>query len=119
MCGRIDKTYTIRATADTINFKFRPLAANHHYFQTLIQSSKAKGSNNYNAGFKIFFQAIPPKSPLHESITEENELSQIIKTSTLIPNSLLDDDFNNNENENNEPSSANNQETKDKTGIKN
>ncbi|CAF0884513.1 unnamed protein product [Brachionus calyciflorus] len=55
MCGRIEQKYTIRAESDTINFKFRPLADDHHFF-------KDSNSNRKNhMGFKIFFQAIPPK----------------------------------------------------------
>jgi hypothetical protein len=51
MCGRIDKPYTIRATADTINFKFRPLPASHRYVAALNNYA-----NKNNLGFKIYFQ---------------------------------------------------------------
>jgi hypothetical protein len=51
MCGRIDKPYTIRATADTINFKFRPLPASHPYVASLNNYA-----NRNHLGFKIYFQ---------------------------------------------------------------
>ena len=70
MCGRIDKAYTIRATADTINFKFRPLSANHPYLQTLA-NTKYKASDH--VGFKIYFQAIPPKAPTDDSYTQDEQ----------------------------------------------
>lgn len=58
MCGQIEKSYTIRATANTINFKFRPLPANHPY---LASSAKNNQTARNHLGFKIYFQAIPPK----------------------------------------------------------
>jgi len=66
MCGRIDKAYTIRATADTINFKFRPLPSNHPYLATLANYSKSShqqyAMKTNQLGFKIYFQAIPPRA---------------------------------------------------------
>lgn len=82
MCGRIDKAYTLRATADTINFKFRPLSANHPYLQTLNSQNKLSKSQTH-AGFKIFFQAIPPKSPLYESAVEDGINDNSVRTTTL------------------------------------
>ena len=67
MCGRIDKAYTIRATADTINFKFRPLSSNHQYLTSLNNYS-----NKNHLGFKIYFQAIPPKAPTYEQDDDLN-----------------------------------------------
>jgi len=94
MCGRIDKAYTLRATADTINFKFRPLSANHQYLQTLNSQNKLSksqfGIRTAHAGFKIFFQAIPPKSPLYESVVEESMIDSP-RTTTLY-NSIDDVD---------------------------
>ena len=58
MCGRIDKPYTIRASADTVNFKFRPLSATHPYVGVLNNYT-----NRERLGFRIYFQAIPPRAP--------------------------------------------------------
>lgn len=52
VCGKLENGYVIRGTASTINFKFRPLAANH----PLLNNNP-----NRHQGFKIFFQAVPPK----------------------------------------------------------
>ena len=55
MCGKIEQSYTIKAESDTINFKFRPLPNDHAYLKDL------NGTTRSHSGFKIFFQAIPPK----------------------------------------------------------
>ncbi len=61
VCGKIEKGYTIRATENTINFKFRPLPASHNYLANV---------NRQFQGFKIFFQAVPPKPVVDEPFDE-------------------------------------------------
>lgn len=56
MCGIVDSTYTIQATSNIINFKFRPLPSNHQFFTRNTITRE-------NLGFKIFVQAIPPVPP--------------------------------------------------------
>jgi hypothetical protein len=62
VCGKIEKGYTIRATENTINFKFRPLPASHTYLANV---------NRQFQGFKIFFQAVPPKPIAADELDEE------------------------------------------------
>lgn len=66
MCGRIEKSYTIKANADIINFKFRPLPINHPYLSALTNYS-----NKDKLGFKIYFQAIPPKIHTYDNTNRE------------------------------------------------
>jgi hypothetical protein len=47
-CGKFDSGYTFRATANIINFKFRPLASNHQFMSTY--------QHRANFRFKIYFQ---------------------------------------------------------------
>jgi hypothetical protein len=85
MCGRIDKAYTIRATADTINFKFRPLSSSHQYLTSLNNYS-----NKNNLGFKIYFQAIPPKAPSYESDDDLNTNKNTVPSKVTTPAPVID-----------------------------
>jgi hypothetical protein len=64
VCGKIEKGYTIRATENTINFKFRPLPASHNYLANV---------NRQFQGFKIYFQAVPPKPIVDESPYDDDK----------------------------------------------
>ena len=70
VCGKIEKGYVIKATESTINFKFRPLPANHNYLSHV---------NRQFQGFKIFFQAVPPKPTVDERDEEELTLPAVTK----------------------------------------
>ena len=60
MCGQVESRFTMRATSDIVNIKFRPLASTHHYL--------AHVSPSHKFGFKIYFEAVPPDAPKPEPI---------------------------------------------------
>lgn len=55
MCGQVESRFTVRATSDIVNIKFRPLSSNHHYLSDVNPEHKY--------GFKIYFEAVPPEAP--------------------------------------------------------
>lgn len=98
MCGRIDKAYTIRATADTINFKFRPLPSNHPYLATLANYSKTSQqqypSRANQLGFKIYFQAIPPRASYESEEDLERAYFKKKTTSSTMKSTATSSDSN-------------------------
>lgn len=84
MCGIVDSSYTIRASSNIINFKFRPLPSNHQFFTRNMITRE-------NMGFKIFVQAIPPVAPSPQSPHTNHDLSSSgSKSSTHAPTFGLD-----------------------------
>lgn len=55
MCGQVESRFTVRATSDIVNIKFRPLSSSHHYLSDVNPQHKY--------GFKIYFEAVPPEAP--------------------------------------------------------
>lgn len=86
MCGIVDSTYTIRASSNIINFKFRPLPSNHQFFTRNMITRE-------NMGFKIFVQAIPPvppSSPIPQTGGQDSSNFDAKGASTHLPTAELE-----------------------------